>query len=152
MPRSHRTTLTLSAVHFSPLQLHPHVVLGTLTESCSEWMRDNLAVSHRAAISDHALGFVVLSADVTYPSPLTFFDADELDVHTTTAFRADGAVLLTTTELSTAAPSSSPTPSPCTPTPTTCTTASASSTNSPARDGAVHGVVCETFPHTAQFA
>lgn len=91
-------TVPLDSTHFTPLQLQPRAVLAMSLTGWSGWMQHNL-VSLREAIVSYQTGIVVRAVNITYPLPLRFEDADEIEIVTTTTLREDGAVMFGSTDL-----------------------------------------------------
>ena len=75
---------------FTPLHLQPAAVCRLAFSAAGRWLQRH-AVSHRQLVSQHRTGLVLWSVRLTYGDPITFFDADELEIGVTGRVRGRGA-------------------------------------------------------------
>jgi hypothetical protein len=74
---------------FTPLHLQPAAVCRLAFSAASLWLRRNV-MSHRALVREHGTGLVLWTVQLALGDPVTFFDADELDVGVTGRLRSRG--------------------------------------------------------------
>ncbi|MEM9452707.1 MAG: hypothetical protein AAGF11_00920 [Myxococcota bacterium] len=82
----------LDTAMFSPQQLHPWTLAGFGMRGWAHWLREHL-VSFPALVRDHGTGVVIVGIELEYLGPLTFFDADALQVAYTVRVREAGDLL-----------------------------------------------------------
>jgi len=75
---------------FTPLHLQPAAVCRLAFGAAAEWLRRH-AVSHRALVAEHRTGLVLWAVQLLTGDPITFFDADQLDVEVTGRVRGGGS-------------------------------------------------------------
>lgn len=84
---------------FTWLQLQPKSLLGLSWNGYARWLREYL-VSFPKLIRDEGYGAVILDVDIQYIEPLTFFEADTLEVDVALRARKRGKRLELTTNFS----------------------------------------------------
>jgi len=74
---------------FTPLHLQPAAVCRLAFSAAGMWLQRHV-VSHRQLVGRHRTGLVLWTAQLVYGDPITFFDADELEVGVTGRVRGRG--------------------------------------------------------------
>lgn len=99
MPRWCAFQMPVDTGLFTPLGLQPTAVLRLAFNGAGHWLGRN-AISHRRLVSEHNTGFVIWSASFVSDSPVSFFDADCLEMRVMgrvcgggTQFACEGEVL-----------------------------------------------------------
>lgn len=92
MPRRTRFEVVLDTSHFSPTSLHPRFLLENGMQGWARWLREHL-VSFRKLVSEYSVGVVVGSGEVEWQEPLTFMDADAVEVDAGVTAARGGSIL-----------------------------------------------------------
>ena len=99
MPRWCAYQVPLDTGMFTPLGLQPTALFRLAFNGAGDWLGRN-AMSHRRLVKDHSTGLVIWSASFISGAPVSFFDADHLEVRITgrvcgggTQFACEGEVL-----------------------------------------------------------
>jgi hypothetical protein len=79
MPRWCAYQVPVDTGMFTPLGLQPTAVFRLAFNGAGHWLGRN-AISHRRLVSEHNTGFVIWSASFIADRPVSFFDADCLEM------------------------------------------------------------------------
>jgi len=79
MPRWCTYEVPVDTGMFSPVGLQPTAVLRLAFNGAAQWLGRH-AISHRRLVSEHKTGFVIWSASFISDRPVSFFDADCLEM------------------------------------------------------------------------
>ena len=78
---------------FTPFQLQPKSLCEIISTGFSRWTQEHL-FSFPRLINEHRVSVVVAGIQLEYLRPLTFFDADTLDINFSLTVRAEGKMLV----------------------------------------------------------
>ncbi|MCX4239981.1 hypothetical protein [Paraliomyxa miuraensis] len=98
MPRRFHWVRPLHTLDFSPLQLHPTMVLSLTIEALATCIRGQLC-DWRVLVEQHRWSTVIVGFDVRWLRPFTFFDASRLELDCGMRTRKDDQLLEVQLEL-----------------------------------------------------
>jgi acyl-CoA thioesterase FadM len=93
VPRVHRGEFGLDTGMFSVHQMHPEVALRLASSVAMAGLAQQ-KMSLQSMITKHGMGLVIMSADIDYRHPLTFFSAPSIAVESSVSLRDDGKLMI----------------------------------------------------------